>query len=147
MGKNVLIQIICSLLVILFIYTGLNKMMEFTDFRQQMERSPFIDQLAGFIAATLPPGEILVAFALVTKRFRMVALYVSLFMMALFTGYIWMMLTYAPDLPCTCGGIISKMSWKDHLIFNGAFTLLTIAGILLQSSMPVMKSEPPMVIA
>lgn len=144
MGKSILIQIICSLLVILFIYTGLNKMMEYADFKQQMERSPFIGSMAGFIAATLPAGELLLALALVVQRFRLLALYLSLFLMALFTGYIWLMLNYANDLPCTCGGVISKMSWNDHLIFNGAFTALAIVGILLQSTLPVNKAHTPM---
>lgn len=124
--------IISALFIILFIYTGLNKLMDLSEFRLQMERSPFIGQLAGFIAISLPVGEMLIALALIMNRFRLLGLYLSLFLMALFTGYIWLMLQYAQDLPCTCGGVISKMSWKDHLIFNGAFTLLAIVGILLQ---------------
>ena len=105
--------------------------MEYDDFKLQMERSPFIGNMAGLIAATLPSGELLIALALILKKYRLLGLYLSLFLMALFTGYIWLMLQYAPDLPCTCGGILTRMSWQDHLVFNGAATLFAIAGIFL----------------
>lgn len=137
--RSTIVEIICTLFIILYIYTGLNKLMDYSEFRIQMERSPFIGHMSGLIAATLPPGELLIAIALVLKRFRLLGLYLSLFLMALFTGYIWLMLQYAHDLPCTCGGVLAKMSWRDHLIFNSAFTGLAIAGILLQDKISVTK--------
>jgi hypothetical protein len=134
--RSTIIEVICSLFIILFIYTGINKMMDYHNTKLQMQRSPFINNMAGFIAATLPTGEILLALLLIIKRTRLIGLYVSLFLMTLFTGYIWTMLTYSYDLPCSCGGIISKMSWHDHLIFNIAFTSLSVLAIVLQSTIP-----------
>jgi hypothetical protein len=131
--RATIVEIISALLIILFIYTGLNKMMDYEKFRFEMGRSPFIQNMSGFIAATLPAGEILLALALIIKRTRLLGLYLSFFLMALFTGYIWLMLNYAYDLPCSCGGVLSAMTWHDHLIFNGVFTGLAMIGVILQS--------------
>jgi hypothetical protein len=130
--QSTIMDVICALLVILFIYTGLNKMMDHEKFKFEMGRSPFIQGMSGFIAATLPAGELLIALALIVKRTRLFGLYLSSFIMALFTGYIWLMLNYAYDLPCSCGGVLAKMSWNDHLYFNAAFTLLAMTGSVLQ---------------
>jgi hypothetical protein len=131
--RTTIVEIISALLIILFIYTGINKIMDFAKFKYEMGRSPFIQNMAGFIAYTLPPGELLIALALILKRTRLLGLYLSLFIMALFTGYIWLMLNYAYDLPCSCGGILAEMSWNDHLYFNACFTSLSLIGIILQS--------------
>jgi hypothetical protein len=131
--RNIAIEIISSLLIILFIYTGLNKMMDYSSFKFTLGRSPFIQHMNGLIAAVLPTGELLIALALVIKRTRLIGLYASYFLMVLFTGYIWIMLQYAYDLPCSCGGVLAQLSWKDHLMFNSAFTLLALIGVLLQS--------------
>jgi len=142
--RKIILEVIISLLIILFIYTGLNKMLDYSNFKFQLGRSPFIQPLAGFIAATLPAGEILVALLLVFKRSRMLALYLSFTLMALFTGYIWLMLHYAYDLPCSCGGVLAVLTWKDHLIFNSAFTILALIGIALQSKIthPTSGNKP-----
>jgi hypothetical protein len=131
--KNTYVEIISALLIILFIYTGLNKMMDIDKFKFEMGRSPFIQNMSGFIAYTLPTGEMLLALLLIIKRTRLLGLYFSFALMALFTGYIWLMLNYAYDLPCSCGGIISKMSWHQHLVFNAVFTGLSMVAIILQS--------------
>ncbi len=132
--KSTLVEIISSLLVILFIYTGLNKMLDYHTFKFQLGRSPFVQPIAGFVAAILPTGELLVAFALIFKQTRLLGLFASLFLMALFTGYIYIMLHYSYDLPCSCGGVLAALSWKDHLIFNSGFTLLAMIGVILQSN-------------
>jgi uncharacterized membrane protein YphA (DoxX/SURF4 family) len=124
--------VICALLIFLFVYTGIYKILDYTNFKVQLGRSPFIDKMNGFIAPVLPAGELLISLLLMIKRTRLAALYLSFALMTAFTGYIWLMLNYAPDLPCSCGGIISAMTWHDHLVFNACFTGLTIIGAILQ---------------
>lgn len=131
--RHIAVEIIASLLIILFIYTGLNKMMDYSSFKFTLGRSPFIQHINGLIAAVLPTAELLIALALVIKRTRLIGLYASYFLMVLFTGYIWIMLQYAYDLPCSCGGVLAQLSWNDHLLFNSTFTLLALIGVLLQS--------------
>ncbi|SIO49337.1 MauE/DoxX family redox-associated membrane protein [Chitinophaga niabensis] len=129
--SKIIIELIAALLIVLWIYTGLNKMMDYSTFKTQLGRSPFIQSLAGFIAIALPVGEIILASLLVFKKTRKLGLYLSFGLMFLFTGYIWLMLNYAYDLPCSCGGVLAKLSWGDHLIFNSGFTILSLIGIIL----------------
>jgi len=120
--------------------------MDYTSFKFTLGRSPFIQHMNGFIAATLPAGELLIALALVIRRTRLIGLYASFFLMILFTGYIWIMLHYSYDLPCSCGGVLAALSWKDHLVFNSAFTTVAMIGVLLQSKIKrfsLVKGAPP----
>src|SRR5688500_13093013 len=75
--KTTILEIICALHIILFIYTGLNKMMDIDKFKFEMGRSPFIQNMAGLIAYTLPVGEMLLALLLIMKRTRLLGLYLS----------------------------------------------------------------------
>jgi hypothetical protein len=43
--------------------------------------------------------------------------------------YIAIMLLSGSHLPCTCGGIISDVGWKEHLYFNGLFIIISILSI------------------
>lgn len=131
--KKLLIEIVASLLVILFIYAGINKLLNYSEFRFQLGRSPYMAPMAGFIAWFMPASEILVALFLTLKKTRLVGFYASFLLMVLFTGYIYAMLNYSPYLPCSCGGVLSMMSWNQHLYFNLFFVLLSAAGVLLLS--------------
>lgn len=131
--RRVILETIIALLIILFIYTGLNKMLDYSNFKFQLGRSPFIQHISGLIAMTLPAGELLIAGLLVFKRTRMIGLYASFSLMTLFTGYIWIMLHYAYDLPCSCGGVLASLSWENHLIFNSIYTIIALLGIIIQS--------------
>ena len=129
--SKIIIEIIAALLIVLWIYTGINKIMDYNTFNTQLGRSPFIQSMAGFISFTLPTGELILAGLLIINRTRKLGLYLSFLLMLFFTGYVWIMLKYAYDLPCSCGGVLAKLSWSDHLIFNGVFTLLALFGILI----------------
>lgn len=128
---NITLELILSLLILLWIYTGLNKYLDYSDFKHQLGRSPFIKSMATFLAITLPTGELLIALALLFKRTRAVGLYSSYLMMLLFTGYIWVMLHYSYDLPCSCGGVLEQMTWPQHFVFNACFTVLAFLGIII----------------
>jgi hypothetical protein len=143
MKKNFIIEIISGLLILLFVYTGLSKLLDYNSFHLQLSRSPFITAFADQVAWALPAGEILVALTLVFRKTRLLGLYASLFLMTMFTAYIYAMLNYSYDLPCSCGGIISKMTWDQHLWFNTGFVALSIAGILLQSKLNTQQYKQP----
>lgn len=133
MKKKLLIEIIASLLVILFLYTGLNKLFEHTTFRYQLSISPWplLASLSGIVSWALPIGEVLLAAMFLITAFRMTAFIASAILFATFLAYLGILLSSGTNLPCTCGGIISSMSWNAHLWFNIACLLLCIAGIFL----------------
>jgi hypothetical protein len=144
--KTTIVDILCALFVILFIYTGLNKLLDYDTFKFQLGRSPYLQHFSAPLAALLPAGELLVVVALVVKRTRLAGLYASYFLMCLFTGYVAVMLRFSYYLPCSCGGILQALSWKGHLLFNGLFTLLSVAAVLLQNQLqtnhPIHSPKP-----
>jgi cation transport ATPase len=126
------IELTASFIVALFLYTGISKLIDFEKFLIQLRQSPFVQRWAVIIAYALPVGEIITACLLIVHKTRLAALYISLFIMALFTGYVYVMLTYSYDLPCSCGGILEVLSWKNHLFFNAFCTLLLLIAIGLR---------------
>ncbi|MBN9382755.1 MAG: DoxX family membrane protein [Chitinophagaceae bacterium] len=134
MKKNTIVEIIAALLVFLFIYAALSKLLDLDKFKYQLGQSPFITNISWFAAWAIPLGEILVSVALLIRRTRLAGLYLSFFLMLLFTGYIFMMLRYSSYLPCSCGGVLSVMSWKQHFVFNLIFTGLSLLGIAIENT-------------
>lgn len=115
--------------------------MDFENFSFQLGRSPFISSMSGAISILLPGFELLLAVLLIFRKTRLLGLYGSFFMMALFTGYVFIMLRYSYDLPCSCGGILEQLTWENHLVFNALFTLLTVFGIFLQNKILADKRD------
>ena len=134
MKKNTIVELISSLLMFLFLYTALSKLLEFDKFKYQIGQSPFITHISWLVIWSIPLAEIITSIFLIFKRTRLAGLYLSFFLMLLFTGYVFIMLRYSSYLPCSCGGVLSIMSWKQHLIFNLAFTGLSLAGIIVQNA-------------
>lgn len=128
---NLCLEVITSALVILWIYTSIAKIFDYDNFKTQLGLSPFLEGMNGFIAVALPAGELLLALALVLRKTRKLGLYISFGLMFLFTGYIWIMLHFAYDLPCSCGGVLAEMSWQEHLWFNAGFTFLAAIAIFI----------------
>ncbi|WP_298738787.1 MauE/DoxX family redox-associated membrane protein [uncultured Chitinophaga sp.] len=129
---NLTIEAITAVLLLLWIYTGLSKLIHYDKFSFEIGRSPFLQHMPQAAVALIPVSELLIAALLIFKRSRLAGLYASLFLLTLFTGYVYMMLHYAYDLPCSCGGIIELLSWEQHLLVNFVLTLLAAIAIILQ---------------
>lgn len=138
---NLAIEAITAVLLLLWIYTGLNKLIQYDKFSFEAGRSPFLQHIAPLVAIMVPASELAIAALLIFKRTRVTGLYASLFLMTLFTGYVYIMLHYAYDLPCSCGGIIELLTWEQHLIVNLILTLLTAIAILLQSRLTMLNKQ------
>jgi hypothetical protein len=72
---------------------------------------------------------------LISPGTRLFGLYSSISLLTLFTGYLVVMIKSYTTLPCTCGGVISEMTWPQHLLFNLGFIILGCVGIRLQTKM------------
>ena len=126
------IEIISGLLIILFLYTGLSKVLDFKGFKGEMYNQVFPHLTATFIIFTLPFVEILIAGALLFVKTRMGGFYASLILMLLFTIYTTsVLLHFFNRIPCSCGGVIKKLSWNQHLVLNLFFVTISIAGLIL----------------
>lgn len=129
--RNIIVETICLLFILLFVYAGLSKLLDFENFRLQLGQSPIVSAFAGVIAWMIPALELLIALLLVLKGLRFTGLFCALSLMVMFTAYIFIILNYSSSVPCSCGGILEKMGWKEHLLFNVVFIVLAAAGILI----------------
>ena len=145
MKKNTIVEIISCLLLFLFVYAALSKLLDYDKFKYQLSQSPFITHISWLVIWAIPLGEIAISILLVIKRTRVTGLYLSYFLMLLFTGYIFIMLRYSSYLPCSCGGVLSNMSWNQHFVFNLAFTGLSAAGIIIHGKEPDKDHITPMI--
>lgn len=136
---STLIPLISSLFIFLFVYTALSKLQHFNSFRAILSKSPLIGNTSEVVAWALPVTELIVALMLLFSPTRRIGLYSSLLLMSVFTIYIAYMILYVPHLPCSCGGVLKYMSWKEHLVFNSVFTSLALFGVIIDSkdSVPV----------
>lgn len=141
MKQSTLIEIISLLFIILFLYTGVSKLMDYSVFKEQIATSPLLAPVSAWIAILLPAIEIIVSVLLFIPRWRMKGLYAALGFMVLFTGYIVAMLTFNEHIPCSCGGVIELLSWKGHIVFNSVFILLAMIAIVLGKKRPVLPGR------
>ncbi|WP_298117382.1 MauE/DoxX family redox-associated membrane protein [Flavobacterium sp.] len=129
--KSILVEIISILLMVLFVYSALSKLLEFQNFQAQLGQSPLISAYTGFVSYSVLIVELLIAILLAIPKSRYIALLASFGLMLMFTAYIIVILNYSSFVPCSCGGILEKLGWKEHLIFNIAFTILAAIASLL----------------
>jgi hypothetical protein len=141
MKRSLVSELVIGLLILLFIYTATSKLLDFSTFRHVLSRSPLIGNKAPVVAWILPLIEILISMMLILPRTRAIGLWSSFALMLTFTGYVAWMLAYAPQLPCSCGGVIKQMTWKQHLVFNITYTLIAFLGIWLYQR-PVRTVKP-----
>jgi uncharacterized membrane protein YphA (DoxX/SURF4 family) len=118
MKKQTIVELISLFYVCLFLYTGVSKLMEIDLMQEQLLDIPLFSPIASIAAIGVPIVELVIAFLLFLPQTRILGLWGSLAMMSVFTFYIVYILNYNDDLPCTCGGIIQKLSWPQHLVFN-----------------------------
>jgi uncharacterized membrane protein YphA (DoxX/SURF4 family) len=126
-----ILDIILVLFAVLFVYAAVSKLLTYDEFKAQISKSPLIARHEWWIAWVIPISEILIAVMLFIPRIQIIGLYSAFSLMFIFTIYIGFMLAFTPNLPCSCGGILNKMGWKEHLFFNIGFTILSIVGIVL----------------
>lgn len=122
---------ICYLYILLFTYAAASKLLDFENFRVQLGQSPLLSAFADVVSWLVPIVELLIVVMLVFQQFRLITLFASFSLMLMFTTYIFIILNYSSFIPCSCGGILEKMGWNEHLVFNIIFIILAIIGILI----------------
>ena len=129
--KIFFIEFVCIAHVILFVYAAVSKIIEFESFEVQLGKSPLLSAFAFWIARFVPATELLIAALLLLPRLKKTGLYMALNLMVMFSVYIFIILHYSSFIPCSCGGVLEKMSWNTHLVFNIIFILLALIAILV----------------
>ncbi|MBG6063160.1 putative membrane protein YphA (DoxX/SURF4 family) [Flavobacterium sp. CG_9.1] len=131
--KNIVLETICLLFVLLFVYAAVSKLLDFENFQVQLGQSPLLSSFAGWVAWTVPVLELLISLLIIFNRWRIIGLFAAFSLMIMFTTYIVVILNFSSFVPCSCGGILEKMGWSTHLIFNVFFVALSVVGICILS--------------
>ncbi|MDQ0966864.1 putative oxidoreductase [Flavobacterium sp. W4I14] len=130
-----------ALLVLLWLYTGISKIFEYHHFVFQMGLSPatIVSANKNLLGWLIPFVELALALMLLLSKSRKLGLGLSILLLMIFEIYIVSMLSNG-HLPCACGGVVGKLSWKGHVVFN-AFYLLIAIGVFFEEYPRVRKRE------
>lgn len=117
-------------MVLLFVYTASDKLANLESFREFLQTLEYLGGAAGLLAILIPLIEIGISIALIIPGCRARGLYIALGLMLLFTGYLIYMRMTRSQLPCHCGGAISKLTWRQHIWFNLGLMVLLVFSVL-----------------
>jgi uncharacterized membrane protein YphA (DoxX/SURF4 family) len=131
MTRRLIIECASFLLIVLFVYAAVTKLMSFGQFSVQIGQSPMLTPMRHLIAIVVPGVELGVSVLLAINVTRLLGLYASFALMALFTAYIIVVTQFSEHIPCSCGGVLEAMSWTEHLVFNIGFAILAGVAIIL----------------
>lgn len=131
--KSNFIYKVALLHILLFSYAAASKLLDFQNFQVQLGQSPLLSAFAVTVSVAVPMVEFILVLMLMLPRFRFIGLYGSFVLMTMFSAYIVIVLNFSSFTPCSCGGILEKMSWTEHLIFNIVFVVISAIAIILHS--------------
>ncbi|UPZ16225.1 MauE/DoxX family redox-associated membrane protein [Flavobacterium humidisoli] len=131
--KYIFVEVVCLLYILLFVYAATSKLFDFENFRVQLGQSPLLSAFTDWISIVVPAIEYLICILILIPKLRLIGLFAAYGLMAMFTIYIFIILHYTSFVPCSCGGVLEKLNWKQHLIFNIFFVFLAVLAILFHS--------------
>lgn len=141
MNRQIAIEIIVFLFVLLFVYAAASKFMDLDQFQAQIGQSPLLTNIAGAVAWFIPAIEIVISVLLAVPKTRLAGLLAALSLMMTFTLYIVIIMNFSEHVPCSCGGVLQRMTWRDHLLFNIGFILLAGLGVFLEHGSQKRKQD------
>ncbi|WP_410478909.1 MauE/DoxX family redox-associated membrane protein [Pedobacter heparinus] len=132
--RILVVEVVCVLFILLFAYASVTKMLDFEQFRTELRRSPLLTFFATWVAIGIPMLEVILSIFLTIERFRLASIYCAYGLMVIFSAYIVAITKFADYIPCSCGGVLSSMNWKQHLVFNCAFIAFALIAIFIYPS-------------
>ena len=117
------------ILVFLFAYTAITKLYDWQGTKLAMYNQVIPEWSKELLLIGVPLVELVAAVLLLAPKFRESGFVLSTILLFAFTGYVlWVWIGLAGRVPCSCGGIISSLSWGEHLILNLVFLGISIIG-------------------
>lgn len=133
MKRAITLDFICYAIILLFVYAALSKLFMYKTYVSDLGRQPLLIPYVKYLALTIPVSELIASVLLLIPKTRVWGLGASFVLMILFTGYVTIVVfsSQGHDLPCTCGGLIRELTWRQHFFFNVFYTLLTATALWL----------------
>lgn len=125
-------QLIVFILVFLWFYTGLDKIVDYSAYWKAMHYQFLPRELLFILVPVLPLAEILTGCMLISPKFKILGLWCSAGLMTVFTIYAGLVyLGYFALRPCACAGLFSKLSWGAHFLINISLMLVALFGLII----------------
>ncbi|WP_394332499.1 MauE/DoxX family redox-associated membrane protein [Chryseobacterium kwangjuense] len=131
--KNLIAEIVIFLILLMWAYTFVSKVLDFDTFRRQINGAYLLSSLGSPLPYILQVLHLSLVVLLIKKSWRKIGLITSLSVLLLYTGYLIYILKFAPSIPCSCISLYSALNWNDQLLINLAVLLLNIIGLIMFS--------------
>ena len=118
------------LLILLWTYTGFDKIIHLETSRKAFHNQTFPGELAEVLTYAVPLTELLIALLLLFSVSRWWGYLSSILLLTVFTTYVGLIWVGAfPRVPCNCAGILERLGWEAHFWFNSAMIGVGITGL------------------
>ncbi|WP_009033206.1 MauE/DoxX family redox-associated membrane protein [Indibacter alkaliphilus] len=132
-SRTVLIQIAVFVLVIIWTYSGVEKLMDWNRSWNAFHNQTFPSDLADILSYAVPIAELVLALLLVLGFTRWWGLMGSVLLLTVFNTYVGLVWWGAfPRVPCNCAGFLESMGWGAHFWFNAALSLMIVFVLWIQ---------------
>ncbi|MBN3582514.1 DoxX family membrane protein [Algoriphagus aestuarii] len=123
-----------GLLILLWTYTGLDKLIRFEESRKAFHNQTFPGELAEVLAYAVPIIELLIALLLLFSVTRWWGYLGSILLLTVFTTYVGLIWVGAfPRVPCNCAGILESLGWMEHFVLNLGFIGVAVWGMRMRN--------------
>ncbi len=123
------------LLILVFLYTGIYKIIHFNGWIKKVSEIDIVNEYnLIWLAYLIPFLEIILVVLFCFSTTKKIATYLSSFLMAFFTAYIYYKIYISEDSLCPCGGIFSSLTLDKHLIVNIVLFSISILLIIKQKN-------------
>lgn len=124
---------ITSFLILVFGYTGLDKLIRWKANWGSFHNQPVPPELAEFLAYAVPISELLIALLLIFSSSRWWGFLASTLLLTVFTTYVGLIWAGAfPQVPCSCAGILESLGWAEHFWLNLGLIGISVLGLKLE---------------
>lgn len=131
-------RVLSSLLILIWIYTGLEKLLRFEQSHKAFHNQTFPVELAEFLSYAVPISELLLALLLLFSVTRWWGYLGSILLLTVFLTYVGLIWVGAfPRVPCNCAGIIESLGWAEHFVLNLGLIGVAVFGLSMEGT----KSE------
>ncbi|WP_439490856.1 MauE/DoxX family redox-associated membrane protein [Algoriphagus sp.] len=126
-------KIFNTILILLWTYTGLDKLIRRKASRNAFHNQTFPSELAEVLAYAVPMVELLIALLLLSSVTRWWGYLGSALLLTVFITYVGLIWVGAfPRVPCNCAGILESLGWAEHFVLNMICIGIAIWGLRLE---------------
>lgn len=129
---NILQQAVVWILVLLWFYTALDKLIFYSAYTLTMQGQIFPRVWLPLLIPAVPLVELLTGTMLMVSTLRLCGMICSLLLMISFTVYAGLIFFgFFPAKPCACAGLFRDLTWGIHFLVNLFFMLVAAFGIIV----------------